>query len=303
MGIFRRLTTLTAETEPFIIQVTIPNGGANFTLPVTQVVTPTQTYNPNISVSWGDSSSSVITSATDVDRIHTYTNTTGNPITRTITITGFMPGFEVNNSTATRSYITAIVDFGRVGLRKLNFYGCTNITSIPASGTMVVGYEGLDTMLNFSDFMRGTKITSIPSDIFQYAVDATNFTNAFYLTPLTSVSSNIFQYNTAATTFESCFGACTSLTSVISTLFDTNVNVISFNTTFFNCTKLTSTLTFANNLNVLTFAGVYKMTTTSNLMDGNAPEIWLRSPQPVGTEAFRNCLGLDNYASIPANFK
>lgn len=303
MGIFRRLTTLAQESEPFKIQVTIPNGGANFTLPITQVVTPTQTYNPNITVSWGDASSSVITSATDIDRIHTYTNTSGLPVNRTITISGFMPGFEVNNSTATRSYITAIIDFGIVGLRKLNFYGCTNITSIPASGTMVAGYEGLNEMLNFSDFMRGTKITAIPSNIFQYAIKATNFTNAFYLTPITSVSSNIFEYNIDALTFESCFGACTSLTSVVSTIFDTNTNVQSFNTTFFNCTKLTSALTFTNNTNVLTFAGVYKMTTTSNLMDGNAPTIWLRSPQPVGTEAFRNCLGLDNYASIPANFK
>jgi hypothetical protein len=38
-------------------------------------------------------------------------------------------------------------------------------------------------------------------------------------------------------------------------------------------------------------------------MAGTAPEIWLRIPAPVGTAAFRNCIGLSNFASIPSNFK
>ena len=45
------------------------------------------------------------------------------------------------------------------------------------------------------------------------------------------------------------------------------------------------------------------MTTTSNALTGTAPELWNRTPTPSGTAAFRNCTGLANFASIPANFK
>jgi hypothetical protein len=38
-------------------------------------------------------------------------------------------------------------------------------------------------------------------------------------------------------------------------------------------------------------------------MDGNAPTLWLRVPEPYGFRAFRNCFGLDNYAAIPSNWK
>ena len=45
------------------------------------------------------------------------------------------------------------------------------------------------------------------------------------------------------------------------------------------------------------------MSSTTNALIGNAPEIWLRTPTPSGTDAFNNCIGLSNFASIPANFK
>jgi hypothetical protein len=45
------------------------------------------------------------------------------------------------------------------------------------------------------------------------------------------------------------------------------------------------------------------MSTTSNALDGDAPPIWSRPSPPSGTAAFRNCTGLDNFASIPLNFK
>jgi hypothetical protein len=45
------------------------------------------------------------------------------------------------------------------------------------------------------------------------------------------------------------------------------------------------------------------MSSTTNSLAGSAPTLWLRSPVPSGTAAFRNCTGLTNFASIPANFK
>jgi hypothetical protein len=45
------------------------------------------------------------------------------------------------------------------------------------------------------------------------------------------------------------------------------------------------------------------MSSTTNALTGTAPELWNRVPAPAGTDAFNNCFGLTNYASIPVNFK
>jgi hypothetical protein len=39
-------------------------------------------------------------------------------------------------------------------------------------------------------------------------------------------------------------------------------------------------------------------------LDGDAPDLWNRtSPTPTGTFCFKDDTGLDNYASIPAEWK
>jgi hypothetical protein len=45
------------------------------------------------------------------------------------------------------------------------------------------------------------------------------------------------------------------------------------------------------------------MSSTANALTGTAPELWLRTPTPAGTDAFNNCTGLANFASIPLNFR
>jgi hypothetical protein len=93
------------------------------------------------------------------------------------------------------------------------------------------------------------------------------------------------------------------LTEVPSTLFDLNLNVTSFSGTFRNCRALTNVLQFTNNTNVTTFTNLYNMSSTTNALVGTAPTLWLRTPTPAGTDAFNNCTGLSNFASIPVNFK
>jgi hypothetical protein len=79
--------------------------------------------------------------------------------------------------------------------------------------------------------------------------------------------------------------------------------VVNFSSTFRNCRALTNVLQFTNNLNVTIFNNIYNMSSTTNALTGTAPTLWLRTPTPSGTDAFNNCFGLANYASIPANFK
>jgi hypothetical protein len=300
MGIARRLAESDAsQSFPFVFKVTTTTANTVFTCPLTDFGGLT----PNLVINWGDGSSSpVITASNSVNRVHTYVSAN----TYIVTISGTMPGFQVNNNAAIRNLITELVQWGTVGLRTINFYGCANLTAIPGSTSLsgVGGYTGLIDVLNFSNFMNGTRITTIPSDIFDYSPNATIFASAFAtISTLTTVPSGLFDNVTSAVSFASCFFACTSLTNVPSTLFDQNINVTTFSSTFRNCRALTNVLQFTFNTNVSTFTQVYNMSSTSNALIGTAPEIWNRVPTPAGTDAFNNCTGLSNFASIPLNFK
>ena len=300
MGIFRKLVESdSTQSYPFVFRITTTSASTTFTVPLVDYGALT----PQLVISWGDGSTSpLITASSSTDRIHTY-STAG---TYTITISGFMPGFTVSNNSAIRNLITELVQWGTVGLRTINFYGCLNLTSIPGSGTLsgVGGYTGLGDVVSFASFMRSSGISSIPSDIFNYSPYATTFTDTFSsMLYLTSVPSNLFNNVPLATTFASCFSACNALTSVPSTLFDLNPNVVNFSGTFRNCRALTNVLQFTYNTQVTIFNNIYNMTTTSNALTGTAPELWNRTPIPSGTAAFRNCSGLTNFASIPLNFK
>ncbi len=299
MGIFRRLVETDAtQVYPFVFKITTTSANTQFTVPLVDFAGLT----PNLTINWGDGSSSGnITNSSSVDRIHTYTSAG----TYTITINGFMPGFRVDNNASIRGLITELVQWGIVGLRIINFFGCNNLTAIPGSGTLggVGGYTGLEEVLSFVYFMRGTGITSVPADIFDYSPNATNFADAFSNTPITTIPSGLFDEVPNALSFASCFFNCTSLTSVPSTLFDLCTNVTNFSSTFRNCRALTNVLQFTNNTNVSTFNNVYNMNSTTNALTGTAPTLWLRSPLPSGVDAFNNCLGLSNYASIPLNWK
>ena len=312
MGIFRKLIP-TAATEPFIITVNVPAGGT-FTLPlVSYGPNP-----PNFTVDWGDGTAiQEITSVTDTDRIHTYTS----GYTGEIIMQGFIPAWSVNNDSTIRSWITGIVDFGRTGMGKMNFFGCNNLTSIPTSAQMIanggtdedgdgnrdgngIGYVGLASVKDFSTFMRSTGLGSIPTGLFEFATDATDFSDAFSITPITSVPAGLFDDCPLVQTFASTFGSCINLVTVPLALFDNNVNVLTFSGTFRNCINITSgVIQFTNNTSVTIFDRVYSMFTSSNSISGTAPTLWTRTPRPSGTDAFNNCTSLTNFAAIPADFK
>ena len=300
MGIAKRLVESESSVVfPFVFKITTTASNTVFTVPLVD----SSGLTPNLTINWGDTTSSpLISSSTSSDRIHTYV-TAG---TYVITISGFMPGFRVDNNASIRNLITEIVQWGIVGLRVINFYGCTNLTAIPGSASLsgVGGYTGLSEVSSFASFMRSTRITTIPTDIFDYSPNATTFTDTFSsVTTLTTAPSGLFNNVPLATTFASCFFACSGLTSVPSTLFDSCPNVVNFSSTFRNCRALTNVLQFANNTNVTIFNNIYNMSSTTNALTGTAPELWNRTPTPSGTDAFNNCTGLSNFASIPANFK
>ena len=129
MSIFRRLVESdSSQVFPFVFKVTTTSANTVFTCPLIDYGGLT----PSLYINWGDSSSSpLITVSNSVNRIHTYVSAG----TYTITISGFMPGFAVNNNSAIRTLITELVQWGIVGLRSVNFYGCQNLTAIPGSAS------------------------------------------------------------------------------------------------------------------------------------------------------------------------
>ena len=92
MGIFRRLVESDSSAVfPFVFKVTTTTANTVFTTPLIDFGGLT----PNLIINWGDgtANSPLITASNSVDRIHTFVSAG----IYTITISGFIPGFAVNN--------------------------------------------------------------------------------------------------------------------------------------------------------------------------------------------------------------
>lgn len=169
--------------RPFIIKVNYASG-FTVTLPLSGTC--------NFIVDWGDGSVGQVTSATDNDRIHTYAS--GG--TYTITMTGILEGFQVNNG-ALKSYLIEVTQWGRTNLKYLQagFFGCNRLTAC---------YGVLDS----------SQINSFGG----------TFRNCTALTTIETVSTLV---TSACTMIGGMFNACSSLTSLDLSGWDTS-NVTTF---------------------------------------------------------------------------
>ena len=307
MSIARRLLSIEAgQVRPFKFTIQTTSVNTQFELPITAP----GGKQPNITVSWGDGSSdSVITSTTSSDRFHTY-STAGS---YQIIVSGYCPGFSVGNNPSYKNLYKSIDDWGVVQFEEIDFYGCINLTTIPADGSNNATLnDGLNTVLRFNSTFRQTGITIIPAGLFDYSSNVTSFVNTFvFCQGLTSIPSGLFDNNTNVTSFSGTFNALLNLTSTPTNLFDNNPLVVNFESVFRNCRKVAGIPSqfFTNNQQVTTFANAFNMATTSNLLtgvtptDSNGDEIFERTSNPIGTDCFAFCSGLTNFGSIPATFK
>lgn len=300
MGIARRLISSSGgEVEPFSFKIQTTSTDQVFELPLTSP----DGLQPNILVDWGDGSSDRITSTTDVDNLHTYSSIG----TYTIEIRGNLYGFKVNNDATYRDLYIEVVNWGNVYLREINFYGCSNLDTLPVDGSNnATNNEGLNFVRRFDNTFRETGITSIPNGLFDFSTSVISFTNTFRFTfGITSIPSGLFDNNTNVLVMAGTFNGLTGLTTIPAGLFSNNTGIQNFQSVFRNCRDLTGiplTL-FDNNLDVTTFENSFNMASTANDLTGDAPDIWNRTPEPFGEDCFAFCTGLDNFASIPSNFK
>ena len=143
-----------ADPEVFTFEVEV-SAGETFYLPTTNSYTyynsataTSQSTNCiyNYVVDWGDGNvSPQITTYNSADKSHVYNNRG----TYIIKITGTMEGFTVNNDSNIRLYITRVFSWGNVGLKVINFNGCSALVSLP------VQRAKLTQVRTFSNFVTG----------------------------------------------------------------------------------------------------------------------------------------------------
>jgi len=126
---------------------TVNTGGNSFTLPLVSVAGHT----PNFTIDWGDGSPLDITSHDDDDL--TKTLDSGN---HTITIDGIVKGLKFAGTSASRTYIKTISNWGGLDItEEQTFSGCTNL-NVTASNAPTI----TSTTLN-ATFLNCTTLTAI----------------------------------------------------------------------------------------------------------------------------------------------
>ena len=257
----------------------------------------------NCIVDWGDGVVSTITSYNSANRIHEYSSIG----VKTIEIKGICEGWSFNNG-GDKLKITKILDFGNPDVfhgfkyLKSGFYGCTNLSQIPANGGFIASGTGIGLDGFNATFRDCTSLASLPVDLFRYnTLVSTNGFNATFqnCTSLASLPVDLFRYNTAVSTsgFQNTFYGCTSLTTLPVDLFryNTAVSTSGFNSTFRGCTSLASLPEYLFRYNTAvstngfysTFYGCTKLTLNENIFCDSATERTTRFLNR--TSHFGNC--------------
>jgi len=180
----------------------------------------------NAVVSWGDGSSSTITSYTQ--RAHSYAN----PGFYTVNITGLFQGFTFNN-TGDKLKLSSISQFGPLGLVDGGgyFYGCANLIVTALDSLNLAGITSMQSM-----FSGCTSLTTIPS--------ANNWDTSA-ITSMNSAFENALRFNqdisnwdtSSVTDMSSMFNQPTTLTCAFNQPIGSwnTQSVTSFNSMFHGC--------------------------------------------------------------------
>ncbi len=265
-GIISKTATATAEapeglTTTFQIKklsiITDKNRNFQYTANTTKVSsTNTKTSAPfstanestEISVEWGDGTTSTFNSSTE-DRTHSYASpgtyvikvsSTDWATTNFITATGTASVTESDNPTLYwfRNTLTAlngiIPNIANTSLAYA-FVGCSKLSSLPEALFMNCSSKS-----NFSYCFYGcTSLQSLPEDLFNYCTSSSSFDSCFYgCNGLTSIPSTIFENCTAVTTVKSLFYNCSNLTALPESLFASCSGIMNFHSICRGCTRL-----------------------------------------------------------------
>lgn len=194
-------------------------------------IDPYNTSFYNYNVDWGDGGyTSNILTYDSVDRQHTYEKK-GNYVIR---VSGTMKGFSIENTADIKLLITKVISWGDVGFEKLNFRGCTALTTLPNQ------LNKLTTVKSFNSiFYDCTSLSFIPYGIFFGNDVAIDYSYSFYnCKSLMSIPSTTFSTNEKIILINHAFRYCDKLRTLPSKMFENCPNIINFSYCFENCTML-----------------------------------------------------------------
>ncbi len=252
---------------------------------ITLPLTDYGTY--NCTVYWGDGSSVQLTAYNDDNRIHTY-QANG---TYQVEIIGECPGWSFNNA-GDRLKISNIIHWGDAskfgGFAYLDngFNGCSNLVS---HGAGAILRKASCTSLQF--LLAATGISALQSTLLSNCAPVTNFQGFAASCPiLASISDDLFRGCTSATNFSQAL------------YWNQNLELKPY---IFYQSGQQSTM-FAGRDMLFTFA--FRLTSPSGFtgVPGTAPDLWNCTFKSVSSyRCFTNhaTTTLNNYASIPANWK
>jgi hypothetical protein len=312
-------TFSSVDDSAFKFQIFTTASSYALTLP-TYVTSPAETgSNFSYTASWGDGNITYGDSATSVGGSHTYTNSGSYEIS----ITGVIPIFEFEDGggasyRSLQPVLTSINKWGSPNINHINFYKCNKLTSVAS------GEPGNLTWNTTNNIFRTSSLATIPGDILKYsnflfeAADFSSFNNC-----LTAVPERLFFYNRNLDNVGSAFRYSKGITTLPNQLFPQGSNYLYNLDAMFEMAQSVSTIPtgmlsplsssvvyrmedFFNMLQVYPLTGSISFCTGSvqgNNISGNVDDVWNFTNPSLYTNAFNNCLGITNYASIPAGWK
>jgi len=291
------------------------------TSPNETVVMPHRaTANVDYIINYGDGSGAKkVQVYNSVNASHSYSDIG----TYTVKIEGICNSFESFEGDANIPLtLTKIVSWGRVGLTYLTLSGCNLITEIPNDN-----YGGLKDVLSFGGTFTGLGILSIPSRLFRYVGNVSNFQSCFDgCANITEVPEGLMDYCTSAVNVKIMFDDCASLQTIHASLFANCPLIDSIYFTFKataltnipdglldNCPLIINAMGAFENTDIVSIpANLFAHQTMTNLYNtfknctqitGDVPALWLTYPAMALPQSFNGCINASNYASIPANWK
>ena len=217
-----------SDSKTMVTEWTIPNAN-------TEVILPIQGEGINVTINWGDGTTTHITNEFPT---HTYT-TAG---TYDVTMTGTCPifGYTGMNAPATTSefytftqYLTGVKQFGELSATRYGFSNCGKLQYVSGDATE-------NTFANVTDmsnmFAYCDRLASLDLNGFDTS-NVTNMSGMFWVCMrLTEIDISTFDTSNV-TNMERMFSTCNALKKVIVTGLDTS-NVARFGSMFSSCNKL-----------------------------------------------------------------
>lgn len=239
-------------------------------LPSGDFTIPTQPFDYDCTIYWGDGTSSSHISG---NPIHNYLN--GG--TYQVGISGNYSGINMFNATSADNYtLTAINQWGTVGFSSFEyaFFKCANLSYLPNSA--ITGIE-----------------------------NCTSFKGAFKWSGITHIPSNFLENGLNIETFYNCFGGC-KLSYLPNNLFINCINVLDYTYCFLSCPSMIIPDTLFNLQALQSKQPNMKscfIATAGLSHTGTVQDIWNYINTSVDNNCFKYCTELTNSSSIPTLWK